>query len=631
MRVERCVVLFLLLLPALAACSMPHLAGTNDAQLEYEPQAGSAAPSTVALSSRGPSAVSLSSRGPSPARDDASVVALGVKSRLAAALVPSDVNATDEGRVRVVVDADVAGGVDALIRWRGGIEVRRDAQAPPIVTLGVAPATIEAIEPTQHGRELAVTLSPAARAALSQEQAAHPGERVTLTRGATIIETLPIEETLAQPLVLRFGDDVLAYTKADRAEQLLRSPILPALQRVSAGVLPPRWGLAAASAILPFALSFGWLFFVRRFDRARPEPMWLVAATFALGGLSIVPAGLAELGLSALTPWLDPSVVTMGGQMWALPIAILVTSLVVGGAEEGSKFLAAWSLARHRREFDEPVDGIVYGCAASLGFAAVENIKYFAFGRMSGVVIAVRAFETVPAHMFFGAIWGWAMGRKLVSRKARVWPWLLIAMLAHGTFDALLSTDGAQPLATGLTLVLALAFVLMLRDALRHGAVPVVAAQRPWERDAAPPTEPLPASALMRMTWRVGSPVRFALCSAAMVTCAFALTLLGTVYEVLQHRVNVVLIALFTVMLGLFALAAWGVSATIPLDVVLDAQGITFAGARTSWRSVLAVVLEPRGRRATVRVDTSEGPVHIGPADVPTAEAIVAVARSSRA
>lgn len=583
---------------------MPHLAGTNDAELEYEAQGEPAVP--------------------------AALVAVGVKSRLASALVPSDVDATEAGRVHVVVDADVAGGVDALLRWRGGIDVRRDADSPPIATLGIAPATVAGIEPLEHGRALGITLSPPARLLLAEEQAAHPGERVTLTRGNVTLETLPIEQTLAQPLVLGFGDDVVSYTRAHGTQLLLQSPILPPLRRTSAGALPPRWGLAAASAILPFALSFGWLFFVRRFDRARPEPMWLVLATFALGGLAIVPAVLVEMGLGKLTPWLEPSVVTMGGQLWALPIAIVVTSVVVGGAEEGAKFLAAWSLARHRREFDEPVDGIVYGCAAALGFAAVENVKYFAFGRMSGVVIAVRAMETVPAHMFFGAIWGWAMGRKLVSRKASVWPWLLVAMIAHGTFDALLSTDGAQPFATALALALALAFILLLRNALRHGAVPVVAARKPWLEEAAPATEPLPASALARTSWRVGSPLKFVLCSAAMVTCAFALTLLGTVYELLQHRVNVVLLAIFTLCLTLFALAAWGVSATIPLDVVVDAQGITFAGARTSWRSILRIAVEPRGRKADVRLETPEGTMRLGPSDVQTAEAIVAAVRATR-
>ena len=98
----------------------------------------------------------------------------------------------------------------------------------------------------------------------------------------------------------------------------------------------------------------------------------------------MVLAGAAEIACASLSPWLDPSVMTLGGQAWALPISIAVFSAVVGLAEEGSKFLGAWSLAGHRREFDEPVDGVIYGCAAALGFAAVENVKYFAVAGCPG-------------------------------------------------------------------------------------------------------------------------------------------------------------------------------------------------------------------------------------------------------
>ena len=35
---------------------------------------------------------------------------------------------------------------------------------------------------------------------------------------------------------------------------------------------------------LPIAVALGWIFFVRRIDRARPEPWWLLLATVALGG-----------------------------------------------------------------------------------------------------------------------------------------------------------------------------------------------------------------------------------------------------------------------------------------------------------------------------------------------------------
>jgi RsiW-degrading membrane proteinase PrsW (M82 family) len=652
-------------------CSTPHLAGTNDAALEYVVDPDPSTRETL----------------------DSALTAAGVKSRLASAQVMADVEAVETGRVRVVVDADIAGAVDDLLVWRGGLHAMRVdagyvlapsaaaaagvhpvsaagpegeerwlqgpgdavgrairetkldaahaafaermpeggewrtriADLPPLVDLGVGDAAILSIAPLLRGRSLALGLAPEAHAPLATFRAEHPSGRVAFARGRVLVATLPAEQAAASPLVLPFGDDLLSYTRAYHAKLLLRSPILPPLHRVSAGAMPARWGLAVACAVLPFILSFAWLFFVRRFDRARPEPMWLVVATFALGGLAIVPAALVELGLATLSPWLDPSLVTLGGQAWALPLSIPVFSLCVGAVEEGGKFLAAWSLARHRKEFDEPVDGIVYGCAAALGFAAVENVKYFALGRMSGAVIAMRAFETVPAHMFFGAIWGYAMGQKLVSRRARVWPWLALAALVHGTFDAVVSTDGLQLVATLIVLGLAVSFVVMLRRALRHGAVRVRG-----RFEEAPSTERFPLSTMPRTYFRVGSPAAFWSCAAGMVTSAFALTVVGVAYELLHHRVGAVFVVMATFLLAAFGLAAYGASATLPLDVAIDAQGITFAGALTRWGTMAGAFLEPRGARAIVRVDTSDGPVRIGPASAETARAILAAIAASR-
>jgi RsiW-degrading membrane proteinase PrsW (M82 family) len=654
-----------------AAASAPfgHLAGTNDAALEYvvdpEPTTGKTL--------------------------DAELTAMGVKSRLAAGQIMADVSVTDEGHVRVVVDADVAGAADDLVVWRGGLRAlrvdggyvmappdttglrpmsapgpegqdrwwqgtseavgravretkldrdhvafaervpggsewrTRVAFLPPLVVLGMTATPIQSIAPLLHGRALALGFASEARNVLARERAAHPSARIVLARGRVLVAAVTIDEALASPLVLLFGDDVPSYTRAYHAKNLLRSPLLPPLHRVAAGPLPPRWGLASACALLPFVLSFAWLFFVRRFDRMRPEPVWLVVATFALGGLAIVPAALAEMGIAMISPWLDPGLATLGGQAWALPLSVAVFTVVIGGVEEVAKFGAAWVLAGHRREFDEPVDGIIYGCAAALGFAAVENIKYFALGRMSGAVIAMRAFETVPAHMFFSAIWGYGMGLKLVSRGARVLPYLALAALAHGTFDAVVSTDGLQLVATLLVLVLAFAFVVMLRRALRHGAV---AARNPV--DESPMSELFPLSTLPRAYFRVGSRAAFVVSAAGMISCAFALTVLGTAFELLHHRVGVVFVGLGTAMLALFGVAAYGASATIPLDVAVDPRGITFAGGLTPWGMIRSFALEQKGARAHVRMETVHGTVRLGPARADTATAIVDAMRSMR-
>ncbi|HLK36967.1 MAG TPA: PrsW family intramembrane metalloprotease [Polyangiaceae bacterium] len=679
-------ILFAACVLALAGCG-PALPGSNDAALVYAVQPDP-------------------TNGAAPGSE---LVAAAVKARLSAAQITADVEAAGDAAVRVVIDADGAATVDSLVTWRGGIEAYRldddvviappntaglrpmsaplpdgrtdrwwqgppdaiartvtdarldarhvafaerldggdwrthVAQTPALADLGIGSAAFVSIDRARSGRALAMTFATGSLDPIAAERTTHPQGRVAIARGRTLLAALPVADALARPLVLDFGKDLAAYTRAEHARMLLSSPVLPPMRRASLERLGPRRGLSAACAVLPFVVSFGWLFFVRRFDRARPEPMWLVVATFGLGGLAIVPAALLELACASATPWLDPSLMTFGGQAWALPIGILVFAVVVGLSEEGSKFLAAWSLAGHRREFDEPVDGIIYGCASALGFAAVENVKYFAVGRMSGVVVAARAFMTVPAHMFFGTIWGYALGRTLVSRKTRVAGWIALAALVHGAFDAVISTDGLQLLATVLVVVMAVGFVWMLRHALRHGAV----APRPSRFDASTPrTQPMPASELPRRYFRVGSAGAFYGCAAAMVVTAFAMTVLGGAYEYLHHRVGVVFVSIATAILALFGLSAYGTSETIPLDVAVDARGVTFAGSCTPWRAIHGVDVDRSRRRAFVLLRVNEPPpagassalslrssvrtLRLGPADPRAAEALAEAIAAGR-
>jgi len=67
-----------------------------------------------------------------------------VKARLSSAQIAADVDAMEERRVRVVIDADAAGTVDALLLWRGGMRAYRLDDATPIAppeTAGLRPIT----------------------------------------------------------------------------------------------------------------------------------------------------------------------------------------------------------------------------------------------------------------------------------------------------------------------------------------------------------------------------------------------------------------------------------------------------------------------------------------------------------
>lgn len=129
------------------------------------------------------------------------------------------------------------------------------------------------------------------------------------------------------------------------------------------------------------------LLYIYQRDRYEPEPLRLVLWVFLLGGLSTIPAGILEL---------------------PFPEGIISSAIAAPVIEEGIKFLIVYLAIFRRPEFNEPMDGIVYATAASLGFAMVENIFYVVEG---GVAVGiVRALVSIPGHVIFSCIWGFALG-----------------------------------------------------------------------------------------------------------------------------------------------------------------------------------------------------------------------------
>jgi RsiW-degrading membrane proteinase PrsW (M82 family) len=485
---------------------------------------------------------------------------------------------------RLVAEAiwDASAGVTAgSALWR-----TRAVLAIPVGPLGDGILVGRGDEGTLRLR--ALPGSPSAATLHDAKERARPP---VLVRGRT---SLGAPALTGDAAILSFGAGIRSYARAQEERLLLTTPRLPVLRRVGAVGLPPNTTLATACYLVPVALSLLWLVFVRRFDRAHPEPMWLVLVTFLMGAVATVPAGLLERALSSATPWLEPRVVTFGGQAFALPFAIVAFTLVVGLVEEGTK-LAGAVYAVRRKEFDEPVDGIVYGIASSLGFAAAENFHYFTLSRLNAPTVIARCFMSVPAHMFFGALWGYALGARLVERRSRVALFVGLAALGHGLFDAFLSTDGAGLLAVLLNVGLASAFIVLVRRALRHGVVDD--AVRAVSLDE-------------RLLFRVGRPGLFALSSASLHVLAFGLFTLGAFYQFSRHRPGPFFVVTSSVLLALLAVAAFGVTWTMPLDVAVDDYGVTFAGAARPWRRIRA--FEARARH--VVLDCEGGPLLLGPA-----------------
>ena len=129
----------------------------------------------------------------------------------------------------------------------------------------------------------------------------------------------------------------------------------------------------------------------------RPGPPLKVWTAFALGAgsillLGIIRAPFANLFDAPTDPWLAQAQHALFGV--ALP-------------EESVKILAIAAVSLRRRPFADPMDTVVYGAAAGLGFAAYENLAYLVeHADIWRALAALRSVLTVPFHGSLGVIAG---------------------------------------------------------------------------------------------------------------------------------------------------------------------------------------------------------------------------------
>jgi RsiW-degrading membrane proteinase PrsW (M82 family) len=216
-----------------------------------------------------------------------------------------------------------------------------------------------------------------------------------------------------------------------------------------------------AISAVAFAPAVFWLWYFYSKDRLDPEPKRLIAKTFLLGMLLGLPATVLEL------LFLD-----------SLTVSIAIAPAI----EEGLKFAGVRFTVYRSSEFDEPLDGIIYAAAVALGFASVENVFYLLaayfsvtdaaeplavmspFGAVASV-FAIRALISVPSHVLFASMWGYALGRGKFLPAHEAAPlirWgLLYAILAHGLFN--LSAARLPEGALGILVLVAVLWRLLRR------------------------------------------------------------------------------------------------------------------------------------------------------------------------
>ncbi|HRB93356.1 MAG TPA: PrsW family glutamic-type intramembrane protease [Chitinophagales bacterium] len=149
-----------------------------------------------------------------------------------------------------------------------------------------------------------------------------------------------------------------------------------------------------ALAIAPALAFCGYIIHKDRFNK---EPFLLLILAFVFGIFSVFPAVIGTL--------IGTNFIQDNGNFIN---TALFSFLVVALSEEYAKFFFLRYILFNRKDFNEPLDGIVYAVMIGMGFASFENVLYVAEGGL-GVAI-VRMLTAVPAHAVFAVFMGYYIG-----------------------------------------------------------------------------------------------------------------------------------------------------------------------------------------------------------------------------
>jgi hypothetical protein len=224
-------------------------------------------------------------------------------------------------------------------------------------------------------------------------------------------------------------------------------------------------GLLIAGLVLAVVPAILWLAFFYFQDRLEPEPIGHVARLFVIG---------AALGGAFALPLLNQG---LHVQDWLYrdTLSMVLGSLLIGVVEIFSIYAAVRYFIFDSPEFDERIDGVVYGTAAGLGLATVSNLQFILSS--GGAALGpgeVYVAEVALAQAAFGGLMGYFLGRAKLEREP-AW-WLAAGFLLTAILDAAFNLlrgqleDGSfafgaasqLPSLTGLVLAGGLAIVLTL-------------------------------------------------------------------------------------------------------------------------------------------------------------------------
>ena len=210
--------------------------------------------------------------------------------------------------------------------------------------------------------------------------------------------------------------------------------------------------------ILPSILIVGFIVSADKFQ----EPTSAIIKIFSYGILITIPAFF-------INTYLGNFFSTFG-----INENIISSFLTAAPVEEGLKFIILFFVVYNMKEFNEPIDGMVYGVTVSLGFATLENFYYVYaladhFETKSIYLAILRSFSAIPAHGLFGAFMGYYfMKHSYITKKNNLDLAIFVPFLLHGFYNYLVTINF---LLTLIFLIIFWIIILRLFNGLRKSQI----------------------------------------------------------------------------------------------------------------------------------------------------------------
>lgn len=193
-----------------------------------------------------------------------------------------------------------------------------------------------------------------------------------------------------------------------------------------------------------------WYIWIRFLDRKEAEPISNIGLALLAGVLSTTMA-IFLYSATDSTPGLNLSlenIVNLNRYTFAY---IALIFFIAGPVEETIKLVLLKSFLYNKKDFNQIMDGAVYGIVVGLGFALIENLNYLIgfiniISKNSEILEAVvsRALMSTTLHVTCSGLAGLYLAKSKFYSDQKyyyLFKGLLLVIFIHGSYNAFLFID----------------------------------------------------------------------------------------------------------------------------------------------------------------------------------------------